>query len=84
GNVLKQAILGTDGECLESSTRYDLKDRATHRTNPAGGVTVISMTGMTGCGKRSVPTATSRKTMTGRGYPTPMTAAATASAPPMH
>ncbi|MFR8121539.1 MAG: hypothetical protein ACLU77_07160 [Waltera sp.] len=39
GNVLKQAILGTDGECLESSTRYDLKDRATHRTNPAGGVT---------------------------------------------
>ena len=37
GNVLKQAILGTDGECLESSTRYDLKDRATHRTNPAGG-----------------------------------------------
>ena len=38
GNVLKQAILGTDGECLESSTRYDLKDRATHRTNPAGGV----------------------------------------------
>ena len=38
-NVLKQAILGTDGECLESSTRYDLKDRATHRTNPAGGVT---------------------------------------------
>ena len=28
-----------DGECLESSTRYDLKDRATHRTNPAGGVT---------------------------------------------
>jgi len=37
--VLKQAILGTDGECLESSTRYDLKDRATHRTNPAGGVT---------------------------------------------
>ncbi|RHQ71907.1 hypothetical protein DWX99_15420, partial [Firmicutes bacterium AF22-6AC] len=25
--------------CLESSTRYDLKDRATHRTNPAGGVT---------------------------------------------
>ena len=39
GNVLKQAILGADGECLESSTRYDLKDRATHRTNPAGGVT---------------------------------------------
>ena len=39
GNVLKQAILGTDGECLESSTRYDLKDRATHRTNPAGGIT---------------------------------------------
>ncbi|GMU13395.1 hypothetical protein WAL17_18250 [Waltera acetigignens] len=39
GNVLKQAILGTDGECLESSIRYDLKDRATHRTNPAGGVT---------------------------------------------
>ena len=39
GNVLKHAILGTDGECLESSTRYDLKDRATHRTNPAGGVT---------------------------------------------
>ena len=39
GNALKQAILGTDGECLESSTRYDLKDRATHRTNPAGGVT---------------------------------------------
>ena len=39
GNVLTQAILGTDGECLESSTRYDLKDRATHRTNPAGGVT---------------------------------------------
>ena len=39
GNVLKRAILGTDGECLESSTRYDLKDRATHRTNPAGGVT---------------------------------------------
>ena len=39
GNVLKQAILGTDGECLESSTRYDMKDRATHRTNPAGGVT---------------------------------------------
>ena len=39
GNVLKQAILGTDGECLESSTRYDLKDRAPHRTNPAGGVT---------------------------------------------
>ena len=39
GNVLKQAVLGTDGECLESSTRYDLKDRATHRTNPAGGVT---------------------------------------------
>ena len=39
GNVLKQAILGTDGECLESSTWYDLKDRATHRTNPAGGVT---------------------------------------------
>ena len=39
GNVLKQALLGTDGECLESSTRYDLKDRATHRTNPAGGVT---------------------------------------------
>ena len=39
GNVLKQAILGTDGECLESSTRYDLKDRATHRTNPARGVT---------------------------------------------
>ena len=38
-NVLKQAILGTDGECLESSTRYDLKDRATHRTNPAGGET---------------------------------------------
>ena len=37
--VLKQAILGADGECLESSTRYDLKDRATHRTNPAGGVT---------------------------------------------
>ena len=37
--MLKQAILGTDGECLESSTRYDLKDRATHRTNPAGGVT---------------------------------------------
>ena len=84
GNVLKQAILGTDGECLESSTRYDLKDRATHRTNPAGGVTVISMTGMTGCGKRSVPTATSRKTMTGQAQPTPMTAAATASVPPMH
>ena len=84
GNVLKQAILGTDGECLESSTRYDLKDRATHRTNPAGGVTVISMTGMTGCGKRSVPTATSRKTMTGQAQPTPMTAGATASAPPMH
>ena len=39
GNVLKHAILGADGECLESSTRYDLKDRATHRTNPAGGVT---------------------------------------------
>ena len=39
GNVLKQAILGADGECLESSTRYDLKDRATHRTNPAGGIT---------------------------------------------
>ena len=37
--MLKQAILGTDGGCLESSTRYDLKDRATHRTNPAGGVT---------------------------------------------
>ena len=39
GNVLKRTLLGTDGECLESSTRYDLKDRATHRTNPAGGVT---------------------------------------------
>ena len=39
GNVLKHAILGTDGERLESSARYDLKDRATHRTNPAGGVT---------------------------------------------
>ena len=39
GNVLKQAILGADGECLESSTRYDLKDRAPHRTNPAGGIT---------------------------------------------
>ena len=39
GNVLKRTLLGADGECLESSTRYDLKDRATHRTNPAGGVT---------------------------------------------
>ena len=39
GNALKRTLLGTDGECLESSTRYDLKDRATHRTNPAGGVT---------------------------------------------
>lgn len=39
GNVLKWTLLGADGECLESSTRYDLKDRATHRTNPAGGVT---------------------------------------------
>ena len=38
GNALKRTLLGTDGECLESSTRYDLKDRATHRTNPAGGV----------------------------------------------
>ena len=39
GNALKRTLLGADGECLESSTRYDLKDRATHRTNPAGGVT---------------------------------------------
>ena len=39
GNVLKRTLLGADGECLESSTRYDLKDRATHRSNPAGGVT---------------------------------------------
>ena len=39
GNALKRTLLGTDGECLESSTRYDLKDRATHRTNPAGAVT---------------------------------------------
>ena len=38
-NALKRTLLGADGECLESSTRYDLKDRATHRTNPAGGVT---------------------------------------------
>ena len=39
GNVLKRTLLGADGECLETSTRYDLKDQATHRTNPAGGVT---------------------------------------------
>ncbi|MGN0403126.1 MAG: hypothetical protein ACI4HQ_12830, partial [Acetatifactor sp.] len=38
GNVLKRTILGTDGERLESSTRYDLKDRVTHRTNPSGAV----------------------------------------------
>ncbi len=39
GNILKSTILGTDGERLESSTRYDLKDRVSHRINPAGAVT---------------------------------------------
>ena len=39
GNVLKRTILGTDGERLELNSRYDLKDRVTHRINPAGAVT---------------------------------------------
>ena len=38
GNILKRTILGTGGECLESSIRYDLKDRATHKANSAGAV----------------------------------------------
>ena len=38
GNILKRTILGTDGERLESSAQYDLKDRVTHRINPAGAV----------------------------------------------
>ena len=38
GNVLESTILGADEERLETSIRYDLKDRMTHRTNPAGGV----------------------------------------------
>lgn len=38
GNVLERTILGADGERLETSIRYDLKDRMTHRTNPAGAV----------------------------------------------
>ena len=58
GNVLKQAILGADGECLESSTRYDLKDRRPTEPIRQEELPAISMTGMTGCGKRSVPTAT--------------------------
>ena len=67
GNVLTQAILGTDGECLESSTRYDLKDRATHRTNPAGGVTRYLYDRNDRLRKEISPTATSRKTMNGVG-----------------
>ena len=39
GNILKRTILGTDGERLESSARYDLKDRITHSINSAGAVT---------------------------------------------
>ena len=39
GNVLKRTILGTDGERLELNSRYDQKDRVTHRINPAGAVT---------------------------------------------
>lgn len=38
GNVLKCTVLGTDGECLETGFRYDLKDRLTRRTNPSGAV----------------------------------------------
>ncbi|MDE6516316.1 MAG: hypothetical protein K2L18_00485, partial [Acetatifactor sp.] len=39
GNILKRTILGADGERLESSAQYDLKDRVTHSINPAGAVT---------------------------------------------
>lgn len=38
GNVLKRAILGIDGECLEAGFCYDLKDRLTRRINPGGAV----------------------------------------------
>ena len=84
GNVLKQAILGTDGECLESSTRYDLKDRATHRTNPAGGVTRYLYDWNDRLRKEISPYGYEPESDDGAGYPTPMTAVATASAPPMH
>ena len=36
GGVLKRIILGADGERLKLDIRYDLKDRVTHRINPAG------------------------------------------------
>ena len=39
GNILKRTVLGADGERLESSIRYDLKDRVTHKVSPAGAVT---------------------------------------------
>lgn len=84
GNALKRTLLGTDGECLESSTRYDLKDRATHRTNPAGGVTRYLYDRNDRLRKEISPYGYEPETMTGQAQPTPMTAGATASAPPMH
>ena len=39
GNILKQTITGADGEHLENSWNYDLKDRLTHEKTPSGAVT---------------------------------------------
>ena len=39
GNILKQTITGADGEHLENSWNYDLKDRLTHEKTPSGAIT---------------------------------------------
>ncbi len=39
GKILKQTIIGADGERLETGWRYDLKDRLTHAENQSGAIT---------------------------------------------
>ncbi len=38
GNIVKQTVLGKDGERMETTLRYDLKNRLTRRTTPGGAV----------------------------------------------